>query len=60
MRPHVTILRTQGKDLVDAKDYLKTFKEVVGPSVPVGEVRIAVLGSYRPGHGFYDERVIKV
>lgn len=56
----MTILRTQGKDLVDAKDYLKTFKEVVGPSVPVGEVRIAVLGSYRPGHGFYDERVIKV
>jgi hypothetical protein len=60
LRPHITILRTSGRDLVDSADYLKTFKDVVGPAFTLSELRIGVIDSFRPGKGFYDERIIKL
>lgn len=59
-RSYITILKTKGKDLVDAKEYLTAFKNLSFTGLPVNEFRISVIGSFVPGKGFYNDRVIGV
>lgn len=59
-KSYVSILKTRGKDLVDAKEYLVAFKNLAFSGMPVGEFRISVIGSFDKERGFYNDKIVNV
>lgn len=59
-KSYVTILKTKGKDLVDAKEYLAAFKNLSFTGLAINEFRISVIGSFSKDKGFYNDRVVSV
>lgn len=56
----MSILKTKGKDLVDAKEYLAAFKNLSFTGLNVNQFRISVVKSFKEEKGFYDDRVVNV
>lgn len=54
---HLTILKTKGKDIIDATQYLKTFSKLNVGKVPVTDIRLSMIGSF-DGEDYYNECVV--
>lgn len=56
---HLTILKTKGKDLIDATFYLKNLAKLNIPKPTFTDIRLSMIGTF-DGEGYYDEIVVPV
>lgn len=55
----MTILKTKGKDIIDASHYLKSLGKLNIPRPTFKDIRLSMIGSF-DGEGYYDEIVVPV
>ena len=53
-QPHLTLLKTKGKDIIDASDYLKKLGKLNFGKTGVSRVAMSAIGSF-DGEQYYDE-----
>ena len=58
-QPHLTLLKTQGNDIIDATAYLKQLGKLQIPKVSFADIRLSMIGSF-DGEGYFDEIVVPV
>ena len=56
---HLTILKTNNNDIIDATQYLKQTSKLAIPKVNFSDIRLSMIGSF-DGEGYYDEVIIPV
>ena len=58
--PHISLLRTKGKDLYDFTTYLNKLKNAVNlKKVNINEIRVSMIGSH-DGVDYYNEAIHKI
>jgi hypothetical protein len=50
---HLTILKTEGKDIIDATLYLKSMAKINIPKPTFNDIRMSMIGTF-DGEGYYD------
>lgn len=56
-KQHVTILKTKGKDLIDAAPYIKAFGKINFGKIGINKIAMSVVGSSNENGSYFNEFV---